>query len=105
MPAVAEFGGHARERIVDDVSGGKIHIVKTQDCEAVITAMREVGSFRRSFRPNTQDSMKLIGSIPNILALSWAQEWGVKLYSREFMQKARQRLKFDPDWKSLRASQ
>lgn len=101
MPAVAENNGESTERFVFD-SDGKIHHVKTQDCDAVITLMREYGDMAPR-RVNTQDSMKLLGSVPNVLALSWAQEWGVKLFSKEWLAKTRHRLRHDPDWRNLRA--
>lgn len=102
MPAVAYNGGHAVERIVDG-SDGKFHILKTQDCSAVLTAMREIKDVKKALRPSTQDSTKLIGSVPNLLAVSWANEWGVTLFSKEWTEKARKRLKSDPDWRLLRA--
>lgn len=99
MPAVAEHGGHSVERI-DTLSDGRFRILSQQDCEAVITLMRETDT--RRLRPSTQDATKLIGSVPNLLAVAWAQEWGVKLLSREWIERAQKRLKHDPNWRSLR---
>lgn len=103
MPAVAVNGGHATERFSFD-SDGRIHHHKQQDCEAVITLMREAADMRRSRRPNTQEHMRLLGSVPNVLALAWANEWGVKLFSKEWLEKTKARLRHDPDWKLLRSS-
>ena len=90
----------SREFIVDDAEG--FHIVKQQDCGKILTAIRE-GRDYEHVRTNTQNSQKYLGSVPNIVALSWAKEWGVALYSRAWTEKARQRLKVDPDWKYLRS--
>lgn len=76
-------------------------IVRVQDCEAMLTAIRETSDHMVK-AVNTQNSHNYIGSVPNIVALNWAQEWGVKLYSREWLAKTRHRLKHDPDWRSLR---
>lgn len=103
MPAVAENQGEVVERLIDR-SDGSIVQVKTQDCEAVITLMREYAEMAPR-RVNTQDSTKLLGSVPNVIALSWAQEWGVQLFSKEWLAKTKHRLRHDPDWRSLRAGQ
>lgn len=93
------------ERIIDgDASKGEFHIVKTQDCEKILNTMKELPDHMRQVI-NTQHSHKYIGTIPNIVALNWAHEWGVKLYSKEWLAKAAERLKNDPDWKGLRAPQ
>lgn len=101
MPAVADNQGHVQERFLDG-SDGKLHQIKTQDCDAILTLMREYGEMAPR-RVNTQDSTKLLGSVPTVLALSWAQEWGVTLLSKEWLEKARDRLRNDPDWRLLRA--
>lgn len=94
----------AVERMIDDTHlDGRLHIVKTQNCDGVIAAMKEVFDVHTYKKYNTQTATKLVGSVPNIVALNWAQEWGVRLYSKEWLEKARHRLKHDPDWRSLRA--
>ena len=93
------------ERIIDENDAkNTFHIVKTQDCEAMLNALKELPDHLRH-RVDTQDSQKHVGTVPNIVALNWAREWGVRLYSREWLTKANDRLKNDPDWSALRARQ
>lgn len=80
------------------------HIVKTQDCEGIIKAIKELPD-HNPYTGNTQDAHKYVGTVPNLCAVNWAKEWGVPPYSKEWLKKTVQRLKFDPDWKQLRASQ
>lgn len=103
MGAVAENNGVGYERFVERSDGSLVQI-KTQDCDAVIAAMREVSEMQVRRRVNTQDHMKLLGSVPNVLALAWANEWGVAVYSKEWLEKTKNRLRNDPNWRLLRAS-
>jgi hypothetical protein len=66
--------------------------------------MKELPDHMR-YTTNSQRSQRLVGTVPNVVALQWAKEWGVKLYSKEWLEKTRQRLKHDPNWKGLRAPQ
>lgn len=88
-----------REFIVDGTDC--FHIVKVQNCDAILQAIKETPDHMVR-TVNTQHSQKYVGSVPNVVALNWAKEWGVRLYSKEWLQKARHRLKHDPDWRSLR---
>lgn len=91
-----------RELFVDtNDAKSTFHLVKQQECDKILTAIRETPD-HAFIRTNTQNSQKYLGSVPNIVALSWAKEWGVRLYSREWLEKVRHRLKHDPDWKYLR---
>lgn len=45
---------------------------------------------------------RMVGSIPFILGAQWAKEWGVKLYSKEWLEKAQKRIETDPNFKKLR---
>lgn len=88
-----------REYIID--SADEFHIVKVQDCSAILRAIKETPDHISSAYA-AKSAMKYLGSVPNLIALNWAKEWGVKLYSHEWMEKARKRLMHDPDWSSLK---
>lgn len=92
--------GQIAEQIVDTTDG--FAIVKQQDCDKIIQAIQATGDMARR-TTNTQHSLRYTGSIPMILAAAWAEEWGVRLLSNEWREKAAQRLLNDPDWRSLRA--
>ena len=93
------------ERIVDgDASKGEFHILKTQDCEPMFEAIKALGD-NAIRKINTQHGRKYLGSVPNLLAINWAKEWGVRPFSKEWTEKAKHRLKHDPDWNLLRARQ
>ena len=90
------------EHIIDtNDAKSTFHIVKTQDCEKVMAAVAALPEHLR-YRSNTQDSQKLLGTVPNILAVAWAKEWGVKLYSRAWLERVSKRLRHDPNWSGLR---
>ena len=93
------------ERIVDtnDVKG-TFHIVKNQDCEGIIKVLHELND-HVPVKRSTQVTRRLVGTVPNIVAVQWAKEWGVRLYSREWAEKVHKRLKTDPNWVALRAPQ
>lgn len=93
------------EFIIDENDAkSTFHIVKTQDCAGVLQAIKELPDHMQ-YSANTQDSHSFVGTVPNLVAVNWAKEWGVRLYSKEWLIKTTHRLKFDPDWKQLRASQ
>lgn len=78
-----------------------VHFVKTQNCDGIISAIRESAD-HESGKLSTQNSQKYLGSVPTLIAVAWAKEWGVRLHSKEWLEKARHRLKHDPDWRALR---
>ena len=90
------------ERVIDHSDG--FTIAKEQDCEEIIKAIKATGDLRRRIT-NTQHSQKYIGSVPNLVAVAWAKEWGVRPFSREWLEKTKKRLLSDPNWRSLRAPQ
>lgn len=94
------MSGHVQERFIDTATG--FHILKEQDCEAIIKAIKAAPE-HMARRMNTQNASRYVGSVPNILAVSWAKEWGVPLYSKEWQKLAARRLKHDPNWSKLRA--
>ena len=94
-----------REHIIDENDDkNTFHIVKTQDCEGVIKAVNEMADHAQH-TVNTQSSHNFVGTVPNLVAINWATEWGVRLYSKEWLAKTTHRLKNDPDWSALRAPQ
>lgn len=98
MPAPGEI----RERVIyENDAKNTFHFFKQQDCEKIIAAIGDYPSHLRR-KASTQDAAKLIGTVPNLLAISWAKEWGVRPFSREWTQKCKERLKNDPNWRSLR---
>lgn len=74
-------------------------LLKQQDVEPIMKAIAEMPDHMVKQRINA--SQKYIGSVPNVMAVAWAKEWGVRLYSREWTEKARKRLD-DPDYAALR---
>lgn len=106
VPPKVEYGnlGYATERIVDNaVRDHSFSIIRTQDCDEIIKGVKASSDLKTSTRPNTQRSQKYLGSVPNILAVEWAKEWNVTLYSKEWMQLAARRLKYDSRYAKLRA--
>lgn len=95
--------GHVRELIVDKTDKSGFHIVKQQDCEQIIKAIKAAPEHMVRARLNTQNSQKYLGSVPSVLAVAWAKEWGVKLFSKEWSKLSADRLKNDPNWRQLRA--
>ena len=94
-----------REHFVDENDAkNTFHLVKTQDCEAILNTMKELPDHMR-YTGNSQHTHRYVGTVPIIIAVQWAREWGVKLYSREWQEKTSSRLKTDPNWKGLRAPQ
>lgn len=96
------MAGH-QEFIIDKQDRSGFHIVKQQDCEAIIKAIQAAPEHMVRQRLNTQNSQKYLGSVPNILAIAWAKEWGVRLYSKAWTERVAQRLRNDPNWRQLRA--
>ena len=88
--------GSVREQIVDTSTG--FIIKKQQDCEGMIQAIHSLSDKL----PKRASSQKYLGSVPTIIAIAWANEWGVRPFSREWLTKARHRLKNDPNWSKLR---
>ena len=98
-------GTAVREWSVDENDlKSTFHLVKTQDCEPIMKAISAIPAEQRA-KFNTQRGHKYLGSVPNVVALSWAKEWGVRLYSKEWQAKSVDRLKHDPTWNRLRAPQ
>lgn len=95
------MAGHVQERFVDTSTG--FHLVKEQDCEQIIKAIKAAPEHMVRRRVNTQNSQRYIGSVPNVLAIAWAKEWGVRVYSKEWTERVVKRLKHDPNWSLLRA--
>lgn len=94
-----------RERFVDENDAkNTFHLVKSQDCEPIMDAIAAIPPEQR-LRMNTQRGHKYLGSVPNVVALQWAKDWGVKLYSRAWQERAAKTLKHDPNWNRLRAPQ
>ena len=90
------------ERWVDgDVSRGEFHIVKTQDCSELLRAIHELPEHIR-YRRSSQTGVKILCSLPPLIAVNWSKEWGVRLYTAEFNRLARQRIMTDPNWNKLR---
>lgn len=90
----------ANERIVS-YGDGTFALAKTQDVEPVIKAVQSMSNtFTRTQRKKSE--MHYVGSIPVLVGVQWAKEWGVRLYSKEFMRLAAKRLKTDPNWAKLR---
>ena len=95
------MAGHVSERLIDTDTG--FLLVKEQDCEQIIKAIKAAPEHMVRTRVNTQNSQKYVGSVPTILAVHWAKEWGVRLYSKEWTMKAHSRITKDPNWRLLRA--
>ena len=94
-----------RERFIDENDDkNTFHLLRSQDCEKIMEAVAAIPPSQRA-RMNTQRAHKYLGSVPNVVALNWAKEWGVALYSREWNDKAANRMKNDPEWNRLRAEQ
>lgn len=74
-------------------------LLKQQDVEPIMKAIAEMPDHMMKRRIDA--STKFIGTVPNVMAVAWAKEWGVKLYSREWTERARKRLD-DPDYSGLR---
>lgn len=89
------------ELLVPDTTGVGFSIIKTQDCENIIKAIGELPDHAKR-RLYNKSNQRLLGTVPNILAVSWAKEWGVRLYGKEWLEKAAKRLRHDPEWSKLK---
>jgi len=78
-----------REHTVDH-GEGRFSIVKTQDVEPMLRAIHELPDLAK--RRQYAQGRRLLGSVPNVIALQWARESGLRLYSTEWMQYARKKL-------------
>lgn len=94
--------GKITEKVIDTSTG--FIIAKEQDCEDMIKAIKAAGETQRR-RVNTQAGQKYLGSVPILAAQVWAKEWGVRIYSKEWLERAGKRLRNEPDWMKLRARQ
>lgn len=93
---------HTHERIIDgDKSRGEFHIVKSMDVEPMLKALQELPEHIR-YKRSTQSGVRHLFSLPPLIAVTWAREWGVSLYSHEFNELARSRVMNDPNWQKLR---
>lgn len=79
----------------------KLVIKKTQDFEPLLTFVDDAAT-NITVQRRRDSAVRLTGTIPDLVAVSWAREWGVRLYSREWLEKAHQRVKHDPNWRKLR---
>lgn len=95
--------GAITEHFVDHATPGEFSLVRVQDCDKIIEGVKDASDLAVR-RANTQSFQRYLGSVPCIIALEWSNEWGVRLYSKEWTQKARHRLLHDPNWRLLRAS-
>jgi len=83
--------GAVREVIVDETDGSAFHIVKSQNVDGITQAIHELPGMVKK-RKDTQEAMRLKGTIPLVIALKWAKESGTVIYSREFFAYARKQL-------------
>jgi hypothetical protein len=93
--------GGITETVVDDFVTKKSHVIKTQDVSGIMQAAKELPAVLASKKNNTQTGSKLVGTIPIIIGLQWAQESGTRMYTREFFAYCRKKLK-DPDFNGFR---
>jgi hypothetical protein len=89
------------ERFVDLPGGEGFSWVKTQNVESVVDDVKRYSEASTLAQRGTS-ARRMIGSVPNLIGLEWSKEWGVPLYSKEWMEKARSRILHDPNWKKLR---
>lgn len=81
---------------------GRVTIIKTQNVDAILRTIHELPE-HMSRRKVAKSGQRLIGTVPNVIALKWAQESGLRLYSKEWMAYARKKLD-DPEWAKLKVS-
>ena len=98
---LGDFQGKTVEKVVDDFIEGNTHVIKTQDVEGIMKAVKELPSVLASKKNNTQTASKLVGTIPVILGLKWANDTGLTMYSREWFAYCREKLK-DPEFAGFR---
>lgn len=81
---------------------GVLRVRRTQDVEQILKAIHEIPD-HMSRRSAASSGMKYVGSIPNLIAVHWATESGTRLYSKEWLAYARNKMD-DPTWAKLKVS-
>lgn len=84
-----------RERVVTE--DGVVRFIKTQNAEPLITAIRA----RMDQPDNKRANMRYLGSIPMVLAQTWARECGFAIGTKGFQEYARKKL-MDGEFAKLR---
>lgn len=90
--------GAITEKVLYDADGKTIRIIKTQDTEPLLNAIKE--------RPDVYGVNvplgKWLGTIPPLIAANWMKECGAAIGTREWNVYARKKLKSE-EWRRLRA--
>lgn len=90
------------EKWIDDPDEvGKFHVLKTQDCEKILKTINELPDYVISEQMR-KSAQRLIGTVPNVMAVAWAQEWGCKLYGKEWLDNAAKRVEHDGRYAKLK---
>jgi hypothetical protein len=85
------FQGLIKTRVVHD--DRKLTIVKTQNVDE---ALKAIDGLRENTRKNSGPGRgRHVGSVPVVLALAWAKEWGCAPGSAEWNRLAAARLRSD----------
>jgi hypothetical protein len=77
------------EHDVVDRASGLLHITKVQDCDAVLRGARAV---REAVGVRPKGDTHYVGSVPVVLAQTWARECGAGIGTREFAEYAKKKI-------------
>lgn len=84
------------EKIVEE--GGKIQIVREQDCEGLLKTLKKMRELAPSH--SGHDRTRWVGSIPLVMAEEWSRECGAAIGTKEYAEYIKKKLA-DPDYKKL----
>ena len=78
------------EKLISDYTTGAVRVVKTQNCDNILAAIKEAPDvFRKNTGPN---GARYAGSVPLLVAGQWARECGAAVGTKEFLAYARKKL-------------
>lgn len=81
---------NVQEKILFDSDGRTMRIVKTQDVEPLLDALKERSAH---YTTNLGGAGKYLGSVPPIIAVEWSRQCGAAIGTREWTEYARKMLK------------
>ena len=81
-------------------TNGKLHVLKKQNVDNILQAAKELPDHVSAAKLRASN-MRLFATVPNVIALAWANESGTRIYSREWLDYVNRKLQSD-EWKALR---
>lgn len=83
-------------------SDGTLKILKTQDCEQILKTVHHIPEMT-SMKKLLKANQRYLGTVPNVIGLQWANEAGVRMFSREWHEVVKKKF-HDPQWAKLKVT-